>query len=368
MPNTYPFYDQHYDFLEEIGVVNKIKEFENRNRLLNSLIEINHRLINQDRVSKLISIIVTSCFENFPINKFSVFVSSSKSNGILKPKIFYDFQEQKELEDKYCLNKNNSFVSSVQKLNIATKYYDFIQQNEKNINKNTLKGLEPEIIVPMKTSTNMFVGFFVVGKKKDNSEFEIHEIQFLNAISNMVCVSIENSRLKKIVLRDERTNLFSYDYFIEQMQRELEISLRYDKVLSIALGNIDQFKKANETFGREFGDKILKHIAKLITSSLRKVDIVARFSGEEFAILMPMTASQGAFFAIDRVRQKIAKQTFTYQDKSLKLTVSFGIASLRDGNYTMLEDFIDFAKIALERAKENGRNMVVHIDDEKEWE
>ncbi len=132
--------------------------------------------------------------------------------------------------------------------------------------------------------------------------------------------------------------------------------------LSIALLDIDHFKRFNDDFGHEAGDHVLTVVAQVLASNLRPTDLVARFGGEEFVILFPDTDLQLAKLASERVRRAIAAEALSMEERELpSVTISMGVAQFRSGQ--SVPELLKAADSAMYRAKEAGRNRVIVADD-----
>ena len=122
--------------------------------------------------------------------------------------------------------------------------------------------------------------------------------------------------------------------------------------------DIDHFKKVNDTYGHEAGDRALQHVAEIMRSSLREIDILGRMGGEEFAVLMPNTTLEDAVLLAERIRLAIANSPFDTSCQALTLTVSIG-AEIFTAEMSGLDELLRNADVALYRAKHSGRNCVV---------
>ncbi len=168
-----------------------------------------------------------------------------------------------------------------------------------------------------------------------------------------------NATLKDLSIRDGLTELYNHRYFQENLSLEILRSERYAKRFSLVFLDVDFFKQYNDTHGHPAGDTVLIALAKLLTGSLRKSDIVARYGGEEFVLILPETSRENAFAVAETVRKKIADHPFPGRQTQPQgmITVSMGIAVFpedgKDGS-TLLQH----ADNALYRAKEGGRNTV----------
>lgn len=212
-------------------------------------------------------------------------------------------------------------------------------------------------------------------------EFYIFFFGFLLQIVLMILVTLfmgtrlsevlrEKERLKKLMLVDHLTGLRNYGYFIDRLREEREKADREDSELCLLMIDIDRFKDFNDRFGHQQGNVVLERIAQTIQNNIRAADIVCRYGGEEFAVILPRTRPEVAFDIANRIRKAVEKMVF-YGDRAhpkVKKTVSIGIAC-----YPMqaLDEFelIDMADRALYYAKEKGRNTVAlySTDVEKFW-
>lgn len=162
-------------------------------------------------------------------------------------------------------------------------------------------------------------------------------------------------RLEKLVAEDPLTHLFNRRMGMELLKMELTRCQRKDQILSVALLDIDQFKRINDELGHLVGDEVLRAVADLIRSQLREYDIVFRYSGEEFVLVLPDTAAPEAMMIADRLRARIedSKLTTSRQDP-ITMTISIGVEQFQAG--MDLDTLLAHADKALFDAKESGRN------------
>jgi diguanylate cyclase (GGDEF)-like protein len=173
-----------------------------------------------------------------------------------------------------------------------------------------------------------------------------------------------NQELNRLVITDDLTKLYNRRHMMDCLQRELSLLSRNttETYMSFILLDVDFFKTINDTHGHRAGDEILKQLAKRLRHSCRKTDIAARYGGEEFAVILPFTDQNGAAICAEKIRQDIAKDAFTFDKTSLKMTVSLGLMSVSSAEVGSREfDYdgvIKKADEALYQAKEQGRNCV----------
>ncbi|MFA5215215.1 PAS domain-containing protein [Sulfuricurvum sp.] len=159
--------------------------------------------------------------------------------------------------------------------------------------------------------------------------------------------------IKRLATTDTLTGIANRREFNTQLEKEIERSKRYSTPLSLIMYDIDYFKRVNDTFGHDAGDAVLQTLTTLVKSNIRTVDIVARWGGEEFMILMPQSNASTAAEAAEKLRQKIVEHPF---EPVGKLTVSFGVTPFEPQDD--LDGLIKRVDDALYQAKEHGRNRV----------
>ena len=184
--------------------------------------------------------------------------------------------------------------------------------------------------------------------------FDVPEDNKLDVIRK---INFMYTKTKELSITDALTGLFNRRHFENTADREFLRAVRYKNNLTFAVIDIDFFKKINDTYGHLCGDKILKEVAFLLNDSFRKTDIVFRYGGEEFVIILTETNAENAKIPLERLREKVEKNNFKFKTQDLKVTISIGYASNLDDCEDATELF-DFADDALYKAKENGRNQI----------
>ena len=160
--------------------------------------------------------------------------------------------------------------------------------------------------------------------------------------------------MEKLSLRDPLTNLYNRRYFGEVSQHAFSAFVRDGQLFSIIMLDLDNFKNINDTYGHKFGDTVLQHVAGILQGQSRTSDVVSRFGGEEFIILLRNTNSSGARVHAENIRVKIEKQPID----SIYITTSIGVAMVTE-NDANIEEVIKRADEALYRAKAKGKNQTV---------
>lgn len=164
---------------------------------------------------------------------------------------------------------------------------------------------------------------------------------------------LEQQRYK--ATHDPLTQLPNREAFNERAFLEFQRYQRYKRPLTIGICDIDLFKQVNDTYGHQAGDKVIKVIAKTISTRLREGDFIARFGGEEFVVIMPETDTRQAFTVLDTIRVAVAAMPFRFRDTPIGISISLGIAGFDEGD--SVESVFERADKALYKAKSGGRNQ-----------
>jgi diguanylate cyclase (GGDEF)-like protein len=172
--------------------------------------------------------------------------------------------------------------------------------------------------------------------------------------------ALENARLHEAAARqaisDELTGLANRRHCEERLLAEIARSERYDTPLGVIVGDIDEFKAANDTHGHAFGDLVLQRFADVLRGTLRDVDLIGRWGGEEFLIVLPETTLDGAIEAAERIRTGFAAVELGPEDARVRMTASFGVAGFVPGTDAL--ELVRAADDALYDAKRRGKNRV----------
>jgi len=165
--------------------------------------------------------------------------------------------------------------------------------------------------------------------------------------------------LQDMALRDSLTGLLNRRALDEPLMRELKSGLRYGAPACLMILDLDYFKTVNDRLGHRAGDLVLRELAAVMTDTVRDVDMVGRYGGEEFAIILPYTSIAQAHVLAERLRALIESHAFDVEDGTVRLTASIGIADVCNPAIATIEDWVNAADTALYEAKARGRNQVV---------
>ncbi len=208
-------------------------------------------------------------------------------------------------------------------------------------------------------SNNNKLGILKLTRKKPFLE---GELAVLETLIGVLFYPLRNALLYRkalqLSMRDPLTGIGNRQAMENCFEREIKLALRHDNPLSLAIIDIDHFKKMNDTHGHLSGDKVIKHIVHSVKDALRETDQTFRFGGEEFVILLHNTHQEHAKLTAERIRMMIALSPVDIGNEQVHSTVSIGITSLKANDTT--NSFLKRADDALYKAKEAGRNRVMH--------
>jgi len=243
----------------------------------------------------------------------------------------------------------------------AEKKSYFIEDTESQTTPQAMIRYEKsEMAVPL-LYKNECVGVVYVGEQKSH-KFNKEDLNLLTTIANQAAFSITNAQLYEQTLNmavtDGLTGLFTHRTFQEKLTEEVENARNFKSKISMVMVDTDHFKEYNDTYGHPDGDVLLKEICKLLQSYVRDTDIVCRYGGDEFSLILSGAGKESAIKTAERIREAIQLRLNT---REVKITASIGVASFPD-DATNKKDLIAKADESLYKAKRGGRNMVCYPD------
>jgi len=195
-------------------------------------------------------------------------------------------------------------------------------------------------------------------QSEDYGVYTNDHLRVLMTIGDQAAVALENARLYELATVDGLTGLFVRRYFDHRLDEEWERSHRYSNPFVVVIFDLDNFKKINDTYGHQVGDKVLRSSGKVIRNNMRSIDIAARYGGEEFAFLLPRTDLKEALAVAERIRQDISQEEVSVDSGVLTVTASIGLAGYPDSNCESASELLSQADEALYQAKRAGKNRV----------
>jgi len=221
----------------------------------------------------------------------------------------------------------------------------------------------PVIFVTVKGETDSKIaGLDIGGHDYITKPFEQEEL--LARVNAALRVKGENDQLREVNQRlaemsitDPLTGLHNRRYLMERFHEEVERARRYQFPIACLMIDVDGFKTLNDQHGHAAGDYVLQQIAAMMKNTNRVVDILVRYGGDEFFIILPQTDQGGAFTVAERLRALVLESRLFHEHPDLRVTLSIGLAAFSAGRIGKAEDLLKGSDAALYRAKQNGKNQ-----------
>ena len=256
--------------------------------------------------------------------------------------------------------KNSIFANVIQGnqiINAKDIKNDFGKRYRFYDNENTKRSISSVIAVPI--LINQDVSGCIALERFEEKEYSAINLFYLEKIAQTLNVLLQwQSEYHKMYLNtthDNLTGLLNYRAFLNRLDIEMNRALRTNQSLVIIIVDVDKFKRINDNFGHQVGNIALKKISDLISSSVRSIDVVARFGGEEFIIVVSNSNKNGAEQIADRIVSNVANNIFVFNDQRIKITVSAGMAEFPNDS-DQVQKLIDVADKAMYTAKKHGGN------------
>jgi diguanylate cyclase (GGDEF)-like protein len=217
------------------------------------------------------------------------------------------------------------------------------------------------LCLPLVVEGNV-VGVVEAIRNEESGTFDALDEQMLKELTRIASTALNNSlrfaRTERLYMQDDLTRLYNSRYLRQFLDNEVKRSRRYGSPVSVAFIDLDGFKGVNDRYGHRVGSETLREVADLLAVSVRETDVVARYGGDEFMIVLPETDAKKALGTVERIRQRLADQLFNGgSGHHFHLTASFGIAACPDHAQAMA-DLIEKADLAMYRAKAANKNNV----------
>ncbi len=202
----------------------------------------------------------------------------------------------------------------------------------------------------------------MLAHSKTRHHFKQDDISKLSLIANQTALTVDRIRLheetRQFAFTDELTGLYNRRHFIQLAEKEVDRAVRYRHPQALIMFDLDRFKQVNDTYGHPAGDQVLKTVASLVRRELRDVDLLGRYGGEEFVILLPETGRKGARAIAERLRKRIAQTQMDIAQEKISITISLGVSILSPDCSNLIK-LIEASDKALYIAKETGRNKTI---------
>jgi diguanylate cyclase (GGDEF)-like protein len=225
----------------------------------------------------------------------------------------------------------------------------------------SLPGLRTSAVLaaPLKVR-DAVLGVLVAVNRLDASPFELRHLRVLTLLANHTAIAIENGKLyrraEQLAVTDDLTRVYNYRFLKMALRREVKRAARFGQRFSLLMLDVDNLKRYNDQNGHLRGSEVLRTVAQILVKEARSIDLVAKYGGDEFVVILPQTEREGARVLAERVKQSVGGTAFPLVPPGV-ITVSIGLATYPANGITAGE-LLEAADIALYAAKQSGKNQV----------
>lgn len=333
-------------------MVKRLEAHQRNSTLISRLNELIQSCKNEQEAYEVILLSMT---ELFPTIGGSLSLSTATEDGALERVLRWGANDKVSLlfnaDDCWSLRRGEPHETGNPAGGLQCSHFDSLDQPT-----------APYLCLPLVVRGDVIGMFHLDYGNKSSAEARIAHRNLALSVCETIKLSLANLRLRVAMreqaTQDALTGLFNRHYLTESLDRELHRTKRNANPMTIAMLDIDHFKKFNDDFGHEAGDYVLKVLASTLKSDLRKSDIACRYGGEELCVIMPESNALGAAIRLEATCEKIRSLNLEYRGKTLPgLTVSVGIAEAPSQGNVAIE-LLHVADIALYAAKKAGRNQI----------
>ena len=223
----------------------------------------------------------------------------------------------------------------------------------------TIADVSSVLTKPLTIGDDIIGAIQVVGF--DDRRFSVEDQSIFHAVTDELAVALRHARMleesSRMAITDPLTGLYNYRFTHDVLRKRLSEARRRKRALSLVMVDVDGLHDINERHGREVGDQVLRQFGKVLTASVRISDIVARYGGDEFIVLLPETQLSDAVMLAERMAANVAEAEWPTRDGEMTVTASLGVASFPEAG-TQMQMLLKAADAALYHAKQGGRNTV----------
>jgi diguanylate cyclase (GGDEF)-like protein len=333
---------------------------------LHSIFQATENIYNMMDKERLFFAFISTVQKQMDAKWVVIFLPEEKSEDLV-PK----YSRGIELGSFHCvIVKNRSdFLSWFNKRSDPLAIYDLDDSLKKEWVTTLLSGLGVQLACKLALPGGDF-GIVFLGEKSEGVRYDSIDFANLEILTNMATLALKNIKQFKIVeevsYTDSMTGLYNYRYFYKRLNEEIFRAKRFGRKLSLVMFDIDEFKVYNDSFGHQAGDTVLKQLGKFILKVVRSMDVVSRYGGEEFCVIMPETDDKECVKFMERLRKSIMDYPFKdeYLNEEHHITVSLG-GAVYPRDAVDADRLVYCADMSLLRAKGEGRNRSVIFEGEK---
>ncbi len=305
----------------------------------------------------LFNVIVEKIAAELKVNDFAIFLLNEET-GVLELKASYGLPKNVTIQ----FHKSEGISGKVAETGIARIIPDVLMDPDFKFYHGIRKDVRSFVCMPLKIGSRVH-GVLNIHNTEPNA-YNKEDIALFEAVANQIAIAVENAKLyeqtRELADLDPLTGLYNHGYLQKRLHEEILKAKHDNTPFSFVILDIDNFKKVNDLYGHIAGDHVLRDIALLLRNALRKTDCVARYGGDEFALILHGTTKEEARTKAEDLRKHIEASEFFAEDEIIRvpLSSSFGVASFPDDGMDK-KVLVEKADKAMYMAKEAGKNCVV---------
>lgn len=333
------------------------KRLYERNESVKSLFKITCDIVKYGDFIDKCRYMLESLKDLIPYTLCAIYTFNLKSDNISYP-VVYNSKNTIDIGDLGLLLTDNSIISKIVKNGKIYICKDIKKDNYTYMEGDLSEIVSTLIFVPIVINNNV-EGLILIGGSKELIDFTNKGIdEFLSILSNQMALAIENDTVYKSIKNKAEIDTLTKLYNRRVFNREIQSLIKTNTTFSIAIFDIDNFKRINDTYGHLVGDEVLECVSAIIQKSIRKTDVACRYGGEEIVIIFKDLAKEDAYIISDRIRKNIENTVIHTGVADISVTVSGGISSFPEDGF-LQENIVDNAdKVLYSECKLKGKNKV----------
>ncbi|MFQ3619322.1 MAG: GGDEF domain-containing protein [Spirochaetales bacterium] len=342
---------QHFDVLKELGVWDELEELKRERRESEKFYSDILELYSCNSPESLIEFVLTNFLDKFIPSTLLFLIEDPLSSTLstyfyrnLKPAILY-----KDTEWYHTLKK----MLEAQRGPLV--FYQIVKQLPLTFAETLKEDYSPEIVFPIRGIGGVY-GIILFGSKVLPGSYSSKELLYIERFMLFFSVALQNVLHHYSSITDAKTGLYNHAYFLKRTEEELAKNRRKGKGIGLVLIDIDHFKQFNDTYGHLAGDVVLMEIGRTLKTLVRQEDILSRFGGEEFTLLIPDCKVQTLLEVAERLRTTVERIPILFEGKELHITISVGCVYLPPGLTMNPRTLLAQADAAMYQSKQTGRN------------